>query len=180
MTQPPAQEHPGVARVRAALTELGCNPEIRRLPTSSRTAAEAAGALDVPTAAIASSIVFGMTDDRLPLLVITSGAHRVDTVGVAGTLGLDELHRVDAEYVRNWSGFAIGGVAPLGWSPRQAPDRIGPGDEPEPPFQPRTLVDVSLARSPVLWAAAGHPHYVFRTDYAQLLRITGGEAAEVG
>ena len=48
------------------------------------------------------------------------------------------------------------------------------------PFQPRTLVDVSLARSPVLWAAAGHPHYVFRTDYAQLLRITGGEAAEVG
>ena len=75
MTQPPAQEHWRGARA-SGVDGNSAAPEIRRLPTSSRTAAEAAGALDVPIAAIASSIVFGMTDDRLPLLVITSGAHR--------------------------------------------------------------------------------------------------------
>lgn len=184
-------EHSGVARVRARLTALGCDPEIRALSAGARSATDAAAALDVPVAAIASSIVFGvargtatsdppMQDPPLtPLLVITSGAHRVDTVRVAAALDLDSLHRVNADFVRTWSGFAIGGVAPVGWAPTE--------QQPGPPstkdlaltFQPPTLVDVSLSRQQTLWAAAGHPNYVFRTTYAELLRITGGEAVEV-
>ncbi|MFI0432259.1 MAG: YbaK/EbsC family protein [Candidatus Nanopelagicales bacterium] len=195
---PTAIDHPSVRRVREALSGLGCADTIRLLPDSARTAAEAAAALGTQPAAIASSIVFGVDPDELaaadlgimpgslpeasdesagaqlpqpplePVLVITSGAHRVNTAMVAELLEVSRLHRVDASFVRRMSGFAIGGVAPVGWLR---------GDE---PWQPVTVVDIALAAQPRIWAAAGHPHSVFQTSYAALLRITGGQPGEVG
>ncbi|HEY5031093.1 MAG TPA: YbaK/EbsC family protein, partial [Actinomycetes bacterium] len=100
--------------------------------------------------------------DGEPLLVLTSGAHRVDTAKVAAHLDVAAIERADPEFVRTHTGMAIGGVAPVG--------------HPQPI---RTLVDVALAAYPVVWAAAGHPHTVFPTSYPELLSITGGVSAEV-
>ena len=120
------------------------------------------------TAQIANSLVFATTaqDGRPPgtrrpepLLILASGAHRVDAAKVADLLELDAMELASAEVVREATGFVIGGVAPVGQ------------------LQPmRTLVDVSLARYDTMWAAAGHPHAVFATTYDELLRITGGPA----
>jgi prolyl-tRNA editing enzyme YbaK/EbsC (Cys-tRNA(Pro) deacylase) len=87
----------------------------------------------------------------------------VDTLKVASVLGVTQVKRADADFVRKHTGMAIGGVAPVGH-----------------PHPLHTLVDVDLARHPVVWAAAGHPHTVFPTSYDELLRITGGQPAEVG
>lgn len=146
------------------------------LSDSARTAAEAAEALGVEVGQIASSLVFvtvpaasdsshgryERADCAEPLLVLTSGAHRVDVHKVADLLGLAGLDRAGADTVRAATGFAIGGVAPVGR-----------------PVPLRTLVDVALSRYDVVWAAAGHPHAVFPTTYDELLRITGGQPAEV-
>jgi prolyl-tRNA editing enzyme YbaK/EbsC (Cys-tRNA(Pro) deacylase) len=96
------------------------------------------------------------------VLVMTSGAHLVDTARVAALLGVERLDRADADLVRERTGFAIGGVAPIGH-----------------PAPVRTVVDVTLAEHQEVWAAAGHPRSVFRTSYDELLRLTGGLAAEV-
>ncbi|HJX44417.1 MAG TPA: YbaK/EbsC family protein, partial [Geodermatophilus sp.] len=96
-------------------------------------------------------------------LVLTSGAHRVDTARVAALLGVPRVQRADADFVREHTGQPIGGVAPVGH-----PAPIG------------TLVDVELARYEQVWAAAGHPSAVFPTTYDELLRLTGGTPAEVG
>jgi prolyl-tRNA editing enzyme YbaK/EbsC (Cys-tRNA(Pro) deacylase) len=111
--------------------------------------------------AIANSLVFAA--DGTPLLVMTSGAHRVDTARVAALIGAREVGRADARSVRAWTGQAIGGVGPVGH-----------------PAPIRTLVDVWLAKYDVVWAAAGHPHTVFPTSFDELVRITGGTSAEVG
>ena len=97
-----------------------------------------------------------------PLLVLTSGAHRVDTAKLADLVGLEEISTADADFVRTRTGYAIGGVPPLAHL--------------EPPL---TVVDVSLSRYETIWAAAGHPHTVFPTSYDELLRLTGGTPAEV-
>ncbi|HEY3035014.1 MAG TPA: YbaK/EbsC family protein, partial [Streptosporangiaceae bacterium] len=97
-----------------------------------------------------------------PLLVLTSGAHRVDTGKVAGLVGAARVKRADPEFVRDATGQVIGGVAPVG-HPRPL----------------RTLVDRSLGSYDVIWAAAGHAHMVFPTSFAELLRITGGTPADV-
>lgn len=152
--------HPSVERVVAALTAAGWTGQVRMLQDSARTATEAAAALGCEVGAIASSLVFVADGD--PLLILTSGAHRVDTAAVAGRLGVAALERAPADVVRDATGFAIGGVAPVGH-----------------PSQLRTLVDVDLARHDVVWAAAGHPHAVFPTTYAELLRLTAGTPAEV-
>jgi prolyl-tRNA editing enzyme YbaK/EbsC (Cys-tRNA(Pro) deacylase) len=166
---------PSVLRVRAALAELGASREPVALADSARTAAQAAQSLGVEVGQIASSLVFcpvatpdldrgrhERAADVQPLLVITSGAHRVDLQKVADLLGITGLERATPDQVRESTGFAIGGVAPVG--------------HPEPVA---TLVDVDLARYDVVWAAAGHPHVVFPTTYSELVRITGGQAAEV-
>jgi prolyl-tRNA editing enzyme YbaK/EbsC (Cys-tRNA(Pro) deacylase) len=101
--------------------------------------------------------------DGAPLLVMTSGAHRVDTARVAALIGAGSVDRADARSVREWTGQAIGGVAPVG--------------HPQPI---RTLVDTWLEKYDQIWAAAGHPHTVFPTSYAELLRITHGTPAGVG
>jgi prolyl-tRNA editing enzyme YbaK/EbsC (Cys-tRNA(Pro) deacylase) len=152
--------HPSVARVAELLRSSGATGEPVQLTDSARTAAEAAAALGCEVGAIASSLVF--TADGEPLLVMTSGAHRVDTDLVARTLGVQKVRRADADTVRSATGYAIGGVAPIGH-----------------PAPLRTLVDTDLARYDVIWAAAGHPHAVFPTSYDELLRLTGGTPAQV-
>jgi prolyl-tRNA editing enzyme YbaK/EbsC (Cys-tRNA(Pro) deacylase) len=158
--------HPGVQRVLAALAVHQVTPQVVRLPDAVRTAAAAAAALDVTPAEIANSLVFrAHTEDGTisPLLVLTSGAHKVDLVKVADLVdGVDHLDRADAEFVRRTTGFTIGGVAPVGHTS---------------PIQ--TLVDVSLSRYRHVWAAAGHSHTVFRTTYEELLRISGPTAMAI-
>jgi prolyl-tRNA editing enzyme YbaK/EbsC (Cys-tRNA(Pro) deacylase) len=157
--------HPRVAEVAQLLADSGSAGEVRVLPAEVRTAAAAAAALDVPVGAIVNSLVFavGEGDDAQPLLVLTSGAHRVDETTVAGLLGVPHLRRATPDFVRDATGQAIGGVAPVGH-----PAPIG------------TLVDIELARYERVWAAAGHPSAVFPTTYEELLRLTAGTAAEVG
>ena len=161
-------EHASVARVKAAFERAGTDPTVRRLADTARTAVDAAAALDVAVGQIASSIVFRIDADagQVPLLVVTSGRHRVDTDLVAEVVGTT-LHRADADFVRQWSGFAIGGVSPTGWS--------HDGDS----FQPRTLVDISLADYDDVWAAAGHTHVVYQTSFDDIVAITGGTPARV-
>jgi prolyl-tRNA editing enzyme YbaK/EbsC (Cys-tRNA(Pro) deacylase) len=157
--------HPAVQRVLAALAVQHVTPEVVVLPDAVRTASAAAAALGITPAEIANSLVFRAHDAEgsvTPLLVLTSGAHRVDLSKVAGLAGIDHIDRADAEFVRNATGFAIGGVAPVGHT-----------------SPVRTIVDVSLSRYRHVWAAAGHSHTVFRTTYEELLRVTCGHAMEV-
>jgi prolyl-tRNA editing enzyme YbaK/EbsC (Cys-tRNA(Pro) deacylase) len=151
-----------VARVRDALRDAGLAGEVVVLDDTSRTATDAAAALGVEVGQIASSIVFALPDAR-PLLVITSGRHRVDPVLVARSLGVGELGRADADFVKEHSGFSIGGVSPLAWA--------GPPGGAH--SAPRTVIDLALSHYDVLWAAAGHPHAVFPTTYDELRRVTG-------
>jgi len=159
-TDGPERLHRNAEHMRRVLAELGVPGRVRLLSDSARTAAEAAQALGVPVGAIASSLVF-LLDDQ-PLLVLTSGAHRVDPELVGGALG-GRLRRADADAVRAATGQPIGGVGPVGH-----------------PTPLRTVVDVDLAGFDVVWAAAGTPHTVFPTTYGELLRITGGTPLTVG
>ncbi len=157
--------HPAVQRVIEVLAAHGLHPRVVSLPGAVRTAAAAAEALRVSPAEIANSVVFvarDENDDVTPLLVMTSGAHRVDTVKVSELTGIPFIERADADFVRERTGFAIGGVAPVG---HLAPIR--------------TIVDVSLSRYDHVWAAAGHSHTVFQTTYEELLRVTAGQPMEV-
>jgi prolyl-tRNA editing enzyme YbaK/EbsC (Cys-tRNA(Pro) deacylase) len=167
MTETAVSAHPSVVRVRGALRERGVETEVVVLDDHARTAAQAAEQLGVGIAQIANSLVFAVPDETAPdgrsaLLVLTSGAHRVDTAKVAALVGAPRLDRADAGFVKERTGFAIGGVAPVG--------HAGPL---------RTLIDVDLAAHDEVWAAAGHPKTVFRTSYDELVRITGGTAAQV-
>jgi prolyl-tRNA editing enzyme YbaK/EbsC (Cys-tRNA(Pro) deacylase) len=155
-------EKAAVKRVVTALLEHGCAGQIKVLSDSARTAAEAASALGIEVGQIASSLIFKLPDGS-PLLVITSGRHRVDTDLVASNLGIEKLGRVDANYVKEQSGFSIGGVAPIGW------------------VSPATiLIDQALDDYEVVWAAAGHPHAVYPTSFAELLAITSAKPMVVG
>jgi prolyl-tRNA editing enzyme YbaK/EbsC (Cys-tRNA(Pro) deacylase) len=156
-------EKAAVKRLIAALAEHGCAGEIKVLSDSARTAAEAAAALGIEVGQIASSLIFKLPDGS-PLLVITSGRHRVDTDLVASNLGIEKLGRVDADYVKEQSGFSIGGVSPLGWISK--PEII--------------LIDEALSDYDVVWAAAGHPHAVYPTTYVELIQCTGAQPMIVG
>ena len=153
-------EHPRVAAISSLLAASGATGRVLELTGSARTAAEAAGELGVPIGAIANSLVFDV--DGAPLLVLTSGAHRVDVARVAALLGVRDVRPASADFVRRHTGQPIGGVAPIGH-----PEPIG------------TLVDIELARHDQVWAAAGHPHAVFPTTYEELLRLTDGEPVDV-
>ena len=157
------KEKAAVKRVLAALHEHGLEGEVHVLSDSARTAQEAATALGIEVGQIASSLIFKLPDES-PLLIITSGRHRVDTDLVAKNLGLEKLGRVDADYVKEKSGFSIGGVSPLGWISK--PEII--------------LIDEALNDYEVVWAAAGHPHAVYPTSFAELVRATGATAMVVG
>jgi prolyl-tRNA editing enzyme YbaK/EbsC (Cys-tRNA(Pro) deacylase) len=152
--------HPNVRTVQDALTAADAHGQVRMLPDAVATAPAAAEALGVQVGQIANSLIFKA--DGEPLLVLTSGAHRVDTAKVAALLGITALKRATPEFVREHTGQAIGGVAPLG--------------HPKPV---RTLVDTALAAFDEIWAAGGIPHAVFPTSYRELVRITTGTPAEV-
>ena len=155
--------NPSVIRVTALLKELCCSGEVTILSDSARTALDAANALGIEVGQVASSIVFRLPSGN-PLLVITSGRHRVDTELVAKNLGVEKLHRADADFVKNASGFSIGGVSPVGWVNK--PEII--------------LIDQALNDYEVAWAAAGHPHSVYPTSFEELARVTGATPMVVG
>jgi len=150
----------GTTRFLNALRAQGIDTEPHHLEDSTRTAKDAAEALGCEVGAIASSLLFLAGDE--PLLVLTSGAHRVDESRVGELLGA-EIRRATLEEVRTHTGYAVGGVAPIGH-----------------PSPLRTLVDEQLGRYDVVWAAAGHPHSVFPTTYDELLTLTQGTPAVVG
>jgi prolyl-tRNA editing enzyme YbaK/EbsC (Cys-tRNA(Pro) deacylase) len=157
--------HPNVRVVADRLRELGAAGEVVELNEAAPTAAAAAAQLGCTVGAIANSLVFAavMPDETtVPLLVLTSGAHRVNTAKVAALVGASKVSRATPEFVREATGQPIGGVAPIGH-----------------PAPIRTLVDVWLEEFDLVWAAAGHPHTVFPTSYAELLRLTGGDPAAV-
>ena len=156
-------EKSAVKRVALAMQENAIAGPITVLSESARTAADAASALGIEVGQIASSLIFKSPDGKV-ILIITSGGHRVDTDLVARTLGYSELLRVDAAFVKEFSGFSIGGVSPIGWS--NQPDV--------------TLIDEALNNYGIVWAAAGHPHGVFPTSYAELIACTGATTAMVG
>ncbi|HVB70456.1 MAG TPA: YbaK/EbsC family protein, partial [Acidimicrobiales bacterium] len=157
-------DRPAVLRVRTALRDAGASGEVVVLDATTRTALDAAAALGVDVGQIASSLVFTLPSGD-PVLVITSGRHRVDAQLVADELGVAELVRADADFVKAASGFSIGGVSPVGWAPR------GIGELPDSGAStPVTVIDVSLADYGVVWAAAGHPHAVFPTTFDELVR----------
>ena len=156
-------EKAAVKRAQAAIDKHGISGKIKILTDSARTASEAAAGLGIEVGQIASSLVFKLPDQR-SLLVITSGRHRVDTQMVTDLLHVQALDRADADYVKEISGYSVGGVAPLGWI-----------NEPS-----ITLIDEVLSDYQVIWAAAGHPHAVFPTTYQELLEASGAKAARVG
>ena len=151
--------HPSVDLVADALAGHGLAPEIVWFDDAVTTAQLAADALGVQVGQIANSLVFTIDDE--PILVLTSGAHRVDTDWLGDRLG-GTIRRASKETVKAATGQVIGGVAPVGH-----------------PVPVRTIVDVQLAEYPEVWAAAGHAKTVFPTTFAELVRITGGTPSPV-
>lgn len=148
-------------RVQAALAEKGFDLQVREFPATTRTAAEAAAAIGCDAAQIAKSLIFRAQETDRPVLVVASGVNRVDTGAVAGCLG-EPVGRADAAFVRERTGFAIGGVPPVGHR------------------EPLTaLIDRDLLAFEEIWAAAGTPNAVFRLAPADLLALTGGRLADI-
>ncbi|MGH7356087.1 MAG: YbaK/EbsC family protein [Candidatus Rokuibacteriota bacterium] len=156
-----ALENATVRRVQAALESLGLGHEVVALERSCRTAADAARAVGCEVGQIAKSLVFRLPRTDHALLVITSGANRVDEARVAALVG-EPVGKADADFVREQTGFAIGGVAPVGHARPLT-----------------TLIDQDLLAWPEIWAAAGHPHTIFRLVPGELVRMTGGRVVAV-
>lgn len=152
--------HPAVLAVEKDLRSKGFEPRIVVLPEPAPNAQAAADQVGCAVGAIANSLIFAA--DGAPLLVLTSGAHRVDTAKLAAGLGVTSLGRATKEFVYEHTGQRIGGVAPVGH-----------------PAPVRTLVDAALRAHPEVWAAAGHAHTVFAITFDELVRVTGGEVVAV-
>ena len=148
-------------RVREELAARGFDFQLREFPESTRTSAEAAAALGCELGQIAKSLVFRAKDSGKPVLVIASGANRVDEKAVAALIG-EKIARADADFVREKTGFSIGGVPPI--AHREAPV---------------TLIDADLLAFDEVWAAAGTPNAVFRLKPGDLAGLTGGRVADV-
>jgi len=156
-------EKAAVKRFKEAADSLGVKGEINILAETARTAIDAANGLGIEVGQIASSLIFKLPSGN-PLLIITSGRHRVDTELVAKNLNIAELGRADANYVKEVSGYSVGGVSPIGWT-----------STPE-----ITLIDEALNDYEVVWAASGHPHAVYPTSYAELISCTNAKPMVVG
>ena len=156
-------EKAAVKRFQEAAIKLGVKGEVNILAETARTAIDAANGLGIEVGQIASSLIFKLPSGN-PLLIITSGRHRVDTDLVAKNLGIPELGRADANYVKEVSGYSVGGVSPIGWT-----------SQPEV-----TLIDQALNDYPVVWAASGHPHAVYPTSFDELIACTGARPMVVG
>jgi len=158
-------EHAAIARFRTVLEARGGTGQIVVLPESVHTAQLAADALGCEVGAIANSLLFAVPTeqgDAQPLLLLTSGAHRVDTDKVAAALGIGQLRRARPDFVRRHTGQVIGGVSPF--------------DHPAPV---RTYLDPWLRRYDEIWAAAGHPAAVFSSTFEELQQLTGADELEV-
>jgi prolyl-tRNA editing enzyme YbaK/EbsC (Cys-tRNA(Pro) deacylase) len=153
--------HPGIDRVVTALRAAGHPGQIRMLPDACRTAAEAAAAIGCAVEQIAKSIIFRAGSGRA-VLVVTSGGNRVAEQKILAALDGETLGKADAGFVRDATGFAIGGVAPVGHL--------------QPPI---VFIDRDLSRFKEIWAAGGHPHAVFPLGFADLVRLTGGTVITV-
>lgn len=153
-----SNEHQAITSFRTELSRRGGTGDVVILPDSAHTAALAAAALGCEVGAIANSLLFDA--DGQPVLILTSGAHRVDTAAVAERIGVASLKRAKPDFVRTHTGQVIGGVSPI--------------DHPAPV---PTWIDPWLRQHPVVWAAAGHPAAVFSTTYDELVRLT--DATEV-
>ncbi len=153
-------EHPSISRFRDELVRRGGTGRVVVLPDSVHTAALAAEALGCEVGAIANSLLFDA--DGSPVLILTSGAHRVDTKKVAGQLGIEKLGRAAPEFVREHTGQVIGGVSPIAH-----------------PAPVTTYIDPWLRKYDEVWAAAGHPSAVFSTTYDELVHLTGATSLEV-
>lgn len=151
-----------VRRVSEVLAANSMN-KVHVLADTARTAQDAASALKIEVGQIASSLIFRLPDGS-PILIITSGRHRVDSDLVARTLNVSHLDRADANYVKELSGFSVGGVSPLGWS-----TTIN-----------HIYIDEALNDYETIWAAAGHPHAVFPTSFDELKRVTSALPIFVG
>ena len=156
-------EKAAVRRFKEAADSLGVKGEINILAETARTAIDAANGLGIQVGQIASSLIFKLPSGN-PLLIITSGRHRVDTDLVAKNLEIPELGRADANYVKEVSGYSVGGVSPIGWITK-----------PE-----ITLIDQALNDYEIVWAASGHPHAVYPTSYTELIACTGATPMVVG
>ena len=156
-------EKAAVKRFKEAADSLGVKGDINILADTARTAIDAANGLGIEVGQIASSLIFTLPSGN-PLLIITSGRHRVDTDLVAKNLNIAELGRADANYVKEVSGYSVGGVSPLGWISK--PEKI--------------LIDEALNEYDIVWAAAGHPYAVFPTTFEELVTCTGGTPMVVG
>jgi prolyl-tRNA editing enzyme YbaK/EbsC (Cys-tRNA(Pro) deacylase) len=154
----------GVQRVAAELQAKGHPHAPQMLDDAARTAQQAADALGIAVGQIAKSIIFRRKADDVAVLVVTSGDRRVDEKKVAALVCADggKLGRADADFVKSATGFSIGGVSPLA--------HLKP---------PVTLIDRELFRFHEIWAAAGHPHGVFRLSPDDLVRLTGAPVADV-
>ncbi|HVM82764.1 MAG TPA: YbaK/EbsC family protein [Candidatus Binatia bacterium] len=155
-----------VERVRAALAALGIVTEIKEFSASTRTSADAAAAIGCAVAQIAKSLVFRGRPSGRAILVMASGANRVDEAKLAAALG-ETIGKADADFVRAETGFAIGGVAPVGHDRGALGGRL------------KTFIDADLMVFDAIWAAAGSPNSVFRLTPAELVRVTGGEVAVI-
>lgn len=153
-------EHPSITHFREEHAARGGTGEVVILPDAVHTAALAAAALGCEIGAIANSLLFEA--DGRPVLILTSGAHRVDTAKVAASIGTGPLRRATPDFVRAHTGQVIGGVSPLAH-----------------PVPVPTYLDPWLRRHDVVWAAAGHPSAVFSTTVAELLALTGATEIEV-
>ena len=144
-------------RVQAAIAERGLDRQVIELEKTARTSQEAAAALGVEVAQIAKSLVFRAKPSGRAILVMASGANRVDERKLAAALG-ETIGKADAEFVRAETGFAIGGVSPVGHG-----------------IKLKTFIDEDLMGLSEIWAAAGSPHSVFRLTPQDLLRVTQGQ-----
>lgn len=152
---------PSAQKVQDALAAAGFANQVVELPDSARTAAEAASAVGCDVAQIVKSLVFRARPSGRAVLVVASGANRVDEKAVRTVVG-EAIERADADFVREQTGFAIGGVPPLGHAARLA-----------------CVVDEDLLKLEQIWAAAGHPHAVFALTPDELVRMTGGQVAAI-
>ncbi len=160
MTGMPLQQ--SARKVQEALAAGGFTNTVIELPDSARSAADAAAAVGCDVAQIVKSLVFRARESGRSVLVVASGSHRVDERRVAAVVG-EEIEKATAEFVRERTGFAIGGVPPLGHA-----------------HPPVAVVDEALLAHPRIWAAAGHPRAVFALTPAELVAMTGGTVARVG
>jgi prolyl-tRNA editing enzyme YbaK/EbsC (Cys-tRNA(Pro) deacylase) len=160
VSEPVPAEHPSIVRFREEHARLGGSGEVVILPDSVHTAALAAEALGCEVGAIANSLLFDAAGS--PVLILTSGSHRVNTGATAERIGVPTLKRASPEFVRQHTGQVIGGVSPIA-HPSPVP----------------TWLDSQLRQYDVVWAAAGHPAAVFSTSYDELGRMTGAPTIDV-